>query len=541
MDYDGRVAAKGCGAGNVHLGRLPVGYYEVQGEMGRPQLPPSDPKDAAHSGDGFRSSGPVVAVAVLAPLKAPPTETSPIDCDVAMASACPKAKMPAAANLCALAGVNWVRDRFVWRELEPVRSRFVAQCLYDDSATIQAAAGLKILQVNHSGPTWSWERRRSPSDLRDAYRIYREAARRWKGKVLAFEPWNEADIVDGSGQTGSEMASMQKATYLGLKAGNPRVIACTIPFAGRTSVTLKDFHANQAWPYFDAFSFHVYKEFDEYPATYADFRAVSAGRPLWITETNVPLPWPGPTRFKEPTDVDRATQADRVAKIFAESIHEGSAATFYFLFHEYIEQQMELGVLRRDLTPRPAYVALAAVGRLLADAHPLGKLRTDNPRVRGFLFRAKPDGNQRVVLVAWSTDRAETQELPVAPAQVYDLLGRVKPVGDTMLDLLTAPTIAIFGADADKLQTEPPPAASPGSKASRRRSSCRPLCRSSGSCGKNRPTPSGRASSTASRSTFTTSGPKRLRGGLRPKVPKTGISIYRSRCRRRRATALDWG
>ena len=125
--------------------------------------------------------------------------------------------------------MNWVRDRFVWREFEPVRDRFVAKCFHDDSAAIQAAAGLKILQVNHSGPLWSWERRRTPSDLRDAYRFYREAARRWKGKVLAFEPWNEADIVDDSGQTGSEMASMQKATYLGLKAGNPQVIAGTIP------------------------------------------------------------------------------------------------------------------------------------------------------------------------------------------------------------------------------------------------------------------------------------------------------------------------
>ena len=188
------------------------------------------------------------------------------------------------------------------------------------------------------------------------------------------------------------MASMQKATYLGLKAGNPQVIVGTIPFAGRTPVTLADYHANQAWPYFDTFNFHVYRDFDEWPATCAPFRDVSAGRPMWITEMNVPIPWPGMQRFRPPTAGDEAAQAERVAKLYAVALHEGTAAAFYFVLPHYIERNMEHGLLRADLTPRPAYVALAAVGRLLADAHPLGKLRTDHPRLRGFIFRARPDG-----------------------------------------------------------------------------------------------------------------------------------------------------
>ena len=120
VDYDGQVVAKGRGAGTIHLGRLPVGYYEVRRDASASHLPPSERR---------------VAVAVLPPLKAPTPETSPIDCDVAMASACPEAKMPAAANLCALAGMNWVRDRFVWRALEPARDRFAAKCLYDAASS----------------------------------------------------------------------------------------------------------------------------------------------------------------------------------------------------------------------------------------------------------------------------------------------------------------------------------------------------------------------------------------------------------------------
>ena len=101
VDFDGQVVAQGRGTGAVHLGRLPVGYYEVQRDRDRSPLPSSDSKDATHTRDVPCSSNPSVAVAVLASLKATPPDASPIDCDVAMASSYPKAKMPAVANLCA--------------------------------------------------------------------------------------------------------------------------------------------------------------------------------------------------------------------------------------------------------------------------------------------------------------------------------------------------------------------------------------------------------------------------------------------------------
>ena len=76
---------------------------------------------------------------------------------------------------------------------------------------------------------------------------------------MAFEPWNEADIPMFGGHTGSEMASLQKAAYLGLKAGNPKVIACLNVFALHRAATLRDLHENAAWPYFDTFNLHHYE------------------------------------------------------------------------------------------------------------------------------------------------------------------------------------------------------------------------------------------------------------------------------------------
>ena len=279
--------------------------------------------------------------------------------------------------------------------MEKKRGEFApAPTRYDASARIQSAAGLRVLQVNHSSPGWaSPDHKRFPEDLRDAYRFYREMARRWAGQVTAFEPWNEADIVQFGGHTGAEMASLQKAATLGLKEGNPAGLACQNVFASANKAILADLADNQTWPYFDTFNLHHYAKADDYPGIYAAFRTASAGRPLWTTEFSMPVHWAGDAGRKEPSDTDLRVQSERVAKAFAAALHEGSVAAFYFLLPHYVEGQTQFGIVRPDLTPRPEYVALAAVGRLLADARPMGRLKDVPKNVRAFLFRAKPDGH----------------------------------------------------------------------------------------------------------------------------------------------------
>lgn len=438
LDYDDRERASvRPTAGRAALGVLPVGFYRLR------------------SGDRD------VSLAVLARLQAPTPATSPVALDVAMAWFYPKEQMPAVASLCALAGVNRVRDRLAWREMEPKPGEWSGPNRYDASAAAQARAGLHVLQVHHASPPWANpEHKRFPLDLRDAYRFQREMARRWRARVQAFEPWNEADIPVFGGHTGAEMASLQKAAALGLKAGNPEATACLNVFAAHQRAQLDDLHANQAWPYFDTFNLHHYAPFDAYPGLYADFRAVSAGRPLWVTECAMPVKWAGDAKQQEPSEADRRLQSERLVQVFAGSLHEGAAATFYFLLPHYVEGQTQFGVLRRDLTPRPAYVALAAVGRFLADARPLGRL-AEAGTTRAFLFSARPDGNDRELLVAWATGGSAPLTLPVQPEAVHDHLGRPRPA-EAPLRLTAAPLFVVLPrGTARRLKLQPPPAARP--------------------------------------------------------------------------------
>ena len=138
--------------------------------------------------------------------------------------------------------------------------------IHDDTARNPADdAGLHILQVAHQSPPWANPNpSRFPTDLRDAYTFYRDMAKRWKGEVDAFEPWNEADFT----HAGFEMSSMQKASYLGLKSGNPDVIVCMNVFAFDHAATLADVATNDTAPYFDRYNFHHYIWLDQYPAFY---------------------------------------------------------------------------------------------------------------------------------------------------------------------------------------------------------------------------------------------------------------------------------
>ena len=121
------------------------------------------------------------SMAVLARLKAPTPEDSPICCDIAMAwfYHYGRGQMKEAASLAALAGLNWVRDRMSWGEIEPQRGEFAEDTRYDRSAEAQSGAGLRVLQVLHATPGWATDRELDG----------RSAGKRSAGRRLACGVW----------------------------------------------------------------------------------------------------------------------------------------------------------------------------------------------------------------------------------------------------------------------------------------------------------------------------------------------------------------
>lgn len=405
--------------------------------------------------------------AVLAPQAEPVPQDSPVCVDSAtswFASNDPP-KGERFAQLAALAGANWIRDRIKWAGAQTGPDTFAENTTYDSAATLQARYGLKVLQVFHDTPGWTVDKQldgehpsgRFPRDLRVLYKFCETMARRYQGKVLAWEPWNEANITVFGGHTIDEMCSHQKAAYLGFKAGNPSVTVCWNVYAGSgTSLHAQGVLENEAWPYFETFNIHTYSDPDSYLTEFAPARQAACGRPIWLTECGILLKWKTGQPWCELSPEDELRQAQFIVRSYAGSLFAGVSRHFFFILGNYAENEKQFGILRNDQTPRPGYVALAAVGRLLAGAGCLGRwLPKENPALRVYAFRARPDGRQKDVLVAWGqnpTNFVLPENLSVEV--IYDYLGR--SIGKELPQKLDSSAVFIVLAkdDAEKLSLE---------------------------------------------------------------------------------------
>ncbi len=431
LDERAKVVAEGTGrpgkteAGlRLNLGTLPLGWYRVN----------------LLDVEGKPVQG--TTAAVLAPWAGPVPQDSPVCVDSAT-SWFANGDLPRQerfAQLAALAGVNWIRDRMRWGSMETARDKYAEDTTYDSAATVQARQGLKTLQVFHDTPGWATDKDldgerpggRFPRDLRVLFDFCKTMAQRYHGRVLAWEPWNEANIPVFGGHTIDEMCSLQKAAYLGFKAGDPNVIVCWNVYAGSgTPLHSRGVIENEVWPYFETCNIHSYDPPEQYAEKFAPAREAACGRPIWITECGVGLHAKTDAPWSELTPEDEWKQATFIAKSYASSLYAGTSRHFFFILGNYRERDIQFGVLRQDQTPRPGYVALAAVGRFLAGAVCLGRYSVpENSSARVYAFRTRPDGIERDVLVAWTpTDTGARWSLPRGTAieSVHDFLGR--PLG----------------------------------------------------------------------------------------------------------------
>ena len=436
-------------AGTLRIGKLGIGWYRVE----------------------FLASGKVrdwTTAAVLAQLAEPVPQDSPVCVDSATSwfARSDPSRQENFARLAALAGANWIRDRMSWGEIHPGPDRLGENTTYDTAASLQARHGLKVLQVFHDMPGWATDRqldgeraaRRFPRDLRVLYRFCKLMSRRYKGRVLAWEPWNEANITMFGGHSIDEMCTHQKAAYLGFKAGNPNVTVCWNVYASAgTALHSQGVLKNEAWPYFETYNIHSYQKFEDYKRQFAPAREAACGRPIWITECGIRLPSRTDRPWSELSQDDELRQARFIARSYASSLFAGVNRHFFFILGNYPERGVQFGLLRKDQSPRPGYVALAAVGRLLAGARSLGRwIPEDNHLLRVYAFRGRPDGVKRDVLVIWSekpTSWSPPKSLSIE--RVYDYLGRTPGKGIPQDIGPAAIFVVLPKGAAEKLPLEP--------------------------------------------------------------------------------------
>ncbi len=412
QNYNGKVVKEGTfPSGAIELGRLARGYYEIV---------PTGP--AAVRSTSF--------VVVARPHLRPPGRVAT---DAALAWLVPPDRYELGSELLQRAGFVWARDRISWNEVESVHGKF-AWGRYDRAVDAEAKHGISVCEAFHDVPKWAradGAMNRFPDDLRDAYNFAFAAARHFKGKVKAWEVWNEADIPAFAPDPASEYAAFLKATYLGFKAADSALPVTQVSFALAGERFAPALALNETRGYYDIFNYHIYDD----PANYArradahQAQRADTGttdRPVWLTEAGIPLH----TTEGLVSEEDRRRQAEFIPRSYAEALAHGVDKHFFFLFPHYVENGSEFGVLNADFTPAPGYAALATTTEALGAARYLGEITYRQPGLHVHVF----DNGEGETVLAWSDKSNVIVPLPLSPEGVKKLATL------QVLDVVGAPT-----------------------------------------------------------------------------------------------------
>jgi hypothetical protein len=191
-----------------------------------------------------------------------------------------------------------------------------------------------------------------------------------RGSVDAVEGPNEYDLHGGSGWM-SKLAPYQSDLYAAIKS-NPATSALPVvgPSLGNTNSDGSDVSGS-----LDYGNIHSYPNGeapeDNVPRMLAMASDMSGSKPVMATETgyHTAVNWSG-----DHNPASEAAQATYMPRLFLDYFSRGVARTFsYELVDEFPdagadEPESNFGLLRNDLSPKPAFTALRNLTTILADS-----------------------------------------------------------------------------------------------------------------------------------------------------------------------------
>jgi hypothetical protein len=271
--------------------------------------------------------------------------------------------MDRVAALAQAAGVKWSREEFQWSRIEPKRGAFDF-AFYD---TLVETAHRRGISVYALVCYWTpWTKPYEDEGFEDYCAFLRVLVNRYKDRIKHWEIYNEPNIFFWSGPRDRYPALLKKA-YDTVKAEDPgaQVLGCST--AGIDTPFIRmclDAHAP-----FDALTIHPYRGklheqtfMDELAST----RALVGNRPVWITE----MGWP-----TIPGNATERQQAALLARSYLSAIGSGASHNICWYnfrndgWNPYYNEE-NFGITHQDLTPKPAYRALAAVCRTFQSGTP---------------------------------------------------------------------------------------------------------------------------------------------------------------------------
>jgi WD40 repeat protein len=293
-------------------------------------------------------------------------------------------------------GFDWAKGYVNWGTVEPEPGdlRWVDP---DNIVEAYGAQQIKILMRVHGTPVWARPADTAlshpPTEMADFANFMTALAERYKGRVAAYEIWNEPNLDYEWGYLPPDPAAyadMLKTAYTAIKKVDPDalVISGGLATTGEGSATaygdlafLQGLYDAGAKGYFDAFGSHPYAyghapdEVDPWGLSLSrvqeQYKVMQANgdsdTPIWITETGWVLQNSWDLDEHEAIGVTQEQQAEYLVQAYAKVQSEWPFVQALFLFnldfstvpwYPAAEPMRWYSILNPDRTPRPAYTAL---------------------------------------------------------------------------------------------------------------------------------------------------------------------------------------
>jgi GH35 family endo-1,4-beta-xylanase len=185
----------------------------------------------------------------------------------------------------------------------------------------------------------------APKDLSAWDAWVTEVATRYKGRITAYQIWNEANLKNFWGGTPEEMAELTKRAYDIIKGIDPEALVVSASPSTRLTTSFDRFFpaylaalAADDWPV-DVIGIHTYPAADGDPAdrgalieaTQAALTEAGApDLPLWDTELNYGLAGPGPDRPKQ--DITGVDAAGWVVRTYIDDLRYGVDRSYWYIW-----------------------------------------------------------------------------------------------------------------------------------------------------------------------------------------------------------------
>jgi hypothetical protein len=286
------------------------------------------------------------------------------------------------------AGVRWVRIDLGWPSFQETGrgafSRWYVS-LADDAVNEARARGLEVLATLWGTPRWAnggGTASVPPANAADYAQAAQWLAAHFRGRVSAWEVWNEPNLSDFWQGSVAQYASLLKAAYPAFKSGDPSARVVLGGPSTNDADWLRKLYAAGAKGTFDVMSTHPYMGVADAPPearddgtryTIAHVRAVhrlmvrngDGAKPIWFTEFgwSSHANWPGVENW------NRGVTPQRQGEYLVRTLKYVGAnfryVTNVFWYTDRNESGAgphndNYGLLMQDGSPKPAYDALKA-------------------------------------------------------------------------------------------------------------------------------------------------------------------------------------